>query len=169
MVKLKIMNRVNKELELLKQNYGNDKVEVRSILENEKDPYVINVYKNKNLFFDIKIVLPYDYPFKDPRFLFYHNEDSNMIATIDYFDFFKQCSNFYFYKNNIILEDHQCPCCYNALCNRQLNETLLAISKDIQKLGIQFNRLREKYFLKKYMIFLNNLNEDIINILLTYI
>jgi hypothetical protein len=169
MVKLKIMKRVNKELELLKQKYGNDKVEVRSILENEKDPYVINVYKNKNLLFDIKIILPYDYPFKDPRFFFYHNEDSNMIATIDYFDFFKDCSIFYFYKKNIILEDHQCPCCYNALCNRQLNESLLEISKDIQKFGIQFTRLREKYFLKKYMTLSNNLNEDVINNLLSYI
>jgi len=168
MVKLKLMKRVDKEVKLLEDYYESDKVEVRTVFVNEQDPYVINLYKNKNLFCNVKIILPYDYPFKNPGFYFYSIND-NIISTINYFDFFKNCSYFYFYKNQVVLDEHLCPCCYNTMCNRELNQSLLELSKDIQKFSIQFMRLREKYFAKKYINILNNLNEDILNILLEYI
>ena len=149
MVKLKMMNRIHKELKLLEDYYGKDKVEVRTLFENELQPYVINVYKNECLFFNVKIILHYDYPFKDPMFCLYSLNNDNTISTINYFNFFKDCSQFYFYKNKVMLQDHSCPCCYNRICNRQLSDTLLELSRDVQKFGIQFMRLREKHFLRK--------------------
>ena len=53
-----MMNRVNKELKLLENYYGKDKVDVRTLFVNELEQYVINVYKNDRLFFNIKIILP---------------------------------------------------------------------------------------------------------------
>tara|TARA_A100001011_G_scaffold195608_1_gene203972 strand:+ start:3596 stop:4105 length:510 start_codon:yes stop_codon:yes gene_type:complete len=169
MVKLKMMKRIYKELNILENYYGKEKIEVRTLFENEQDPYVINVYKNKHLFCNIKIILPYNYPFKEPMFCLYSVNSDKKISIINYFDFFKKCSQFYFYENNVMLQEHSCPCCFNKICNRQLNETLLELSKDVQKFGIQFMRLREKYFLKNYIKILNYLNEDVLNIILSYI
>lgn len=169
MVKLKMMNRVYKEIELLKNYYCEHNIEVRTLFENEQDPYVINIYKNKRLFCNVKIVLPYDYPFKDPMFCFYTVETSQQISTINYINFFKECSQFYFYENKVLMPEHLCPCCYNAICNRELNETLMDLSKDVQKFGVQFMRLREAYFSKKYIKILNKLNDDTLNIILSYI
>jgi len=171
MVNLKMMNRVNKEVKLLEDYYGKDKVEVRTLFENEQDEYVINVYKNKHLFCNVKIILYYDYPFKDPAFCFYYKSDNcnRMIQTIKYFDFFEKCSLFYLTRNGVKLDEHLCPCCYHAICNRELTESLLKLSKDVQKFGVQFMRLREKYFLKKYIQDRNYLDEDSLNIALSYI
>jgi len=169
MVKLKMMNRVNKELKLLENYYGKDKVDVRTLFVNELEPYVINVYKNDRLFFNIKITLPYDYPFKDPTFCLYSLPNNNEISTINYFDFFRDCSQFYLYKHNVVLHEHSCPCCYNKLCNRELSDPLLEISKDVQNFGIQFMRLRERYFLRKNINILNNLNGDVLNIILDFV
>jgi len=170
MVKLKMMNRVNKEIELLENYYGKDNVEVRTVFENELHEFAINIYKNKFLFCNVKVILYYDYPFKDPAFCLYHYDKSdNIIHTIKYYDFFADAGSFYYTKKNVSLDGYLCPCCYNAICNRQLNESLLELSKDIQKFGIQFRQLREKYFLKKYIQLINNLNDDILNIILVYI
>ena len=122
------------------------------------------------MFANVKVILYHDYPFKDPAFCLYHHDKSNnIIDTIKYFDFFADASSFYCTKKKISLEDYLCPCCYHAMCKRQLNDNLLELSKDIQKFGVQFMRLREKYFLKKYIKSINSLNNDILNIILVYI
>lgn len=172
MVKLKMMKRVYKEIHLLEEYYGKDKVDVRTLVENEQDEYVINIYKNKHLFCNVKTFLYYDYPFKDPSFSLYFTDKSNnniVNHTIKYFDFFAKCSLFYYTRNEVELEDHQCPCCYNAICDRRLNTSLLELSKDVQKFGDQFMRLREKYFMKKYIQQKNNIDENLLNIILGYI
>jgi len=170
MVKFKIMNRVNKEVKLLEDYYGKDAIEVRTVIEDEDQDYVINIYKNKHSFFNVKLILKYDYPFKDPSFcLYYFDKKDKITRTIQYFDFFEKCSIFYFIKNKVNLVDHLCPCCYHAICNRQLNESLLELSKDVQKFSIQFMRLREKYFVKKYINVINHLDENIIDNILSYI
>ena len=173
MVKSKMMKRVYKEIKLLEDYYGKDNIESRTLVENEQDEYVINIYKNKHLFCNVKVVLYHDYPFKDPSFSLYYtdNNDNNniVIHTIKYFDFFENCSLFYYTRNNVLLDGHLCPCCYNAICNRQLNMSLLELSKDVQKFGIQFMRLRERYFVKKNIQEKNNLDEDSLNIILSYV
>lgn len=174
MVKLKMMKRVYKEIQLLEDYYGKDKVDARTLIENEQDEYVINIYKNQNLFCNVKIFLYYDYPFKEPSITFYFsqkdkNNKSIVNDTIKYFDFFAKCSLFYYTRNEVELEDHQCPCCYNAICDRQLNTSLLELSKDVHKFGNQFMRLREKYFMKKYIQQKNNIDENLLNIILGYI
>ena len=168
MVKLKMMNRVNKEVKLLEDYYGKDNIQLCRGFEDELQEYVINIYKNKHLFSNVKIILYHDYPFKEPALCLYHfDKINNIIHKIKYFDFFTNAGTFYF--TNISLDGYLCPCCYNALCNRQLSNTLLYLSKDIQKFYFQFNRLREKYFLKKYIQSINYLNNDILNIILIYI
>ena len=118
----------------------------------------------------MKVILKYDYPFKDPSFcLYYFDKKDKITRTIQYFDFFEKCSIFYFIKNRVNLVDHLCPCCYHAICNRQLNESLLELSKDVQKFSIQFMRLREKYFVKKYINVINYLDEDVLYNILSYI
>lgn len=170
MVRTKMMNRINKEIKLLEDYYGKDKVDVRSVVGNEHDDFVINIYKNKHLLFNVKVILKYDYPFKDPSFcLYYFDEKDKITKTIQYFHFFEKCSIFYFIRKNVRFEEHLCPCCYHALCNRQLNESLLELSKDVQKFGVQFKRLRERYFLEKYIKIINNLDEDSLNYILEYI
>ena len=173
MVKLKMMNRINKEVEMLEKYYGKDKVEVRTEFENEQHEYVINIYKNKHLFCKVKAILYHDYPFKDPAFCLYYLDKTDskniIIRTIKYFDFFTKSSAFYYTKKRVRLVDHLCPCCYHAMCNRQLNESLLKLSKDVQKFGRQFMRLRERYFVKKYLHDVNYLNTDSLNIILSYI
>ena len=42
MVKLKMMKRIYKELNILENYYGKEKIEVRTLFENEQDPYVFN-------------------------------------------------------------------------------------------------------------------------------
>jgi len=169
MVKFKMMNRVNKEVKLLENYYGKDAIQL-CVIEDEQQDYIINIYKNKYLSFNVKIILKYDYPFKDPLFcLYYFDKKDNIIRTIEYFDFFEKCSIFYFTINKVKLLEHCCPCCYHAICNRRLCESLLELSKDVQKFGIQFMRLREKYFVKKYISFINNLDENILNNILDYI
>ncbi len=170
MVRLKMMSRVNKEIQLLEDYYGKHNIEVRTVFENELHEFAINIYKNKYLSFNVKVILYYDYPFKDPAFcLYYYDKTDNIIHTIKYFDFFADAGSFYCTKKNVSLDGYLCPCCYHAMCNRQLNDSLLELSKDIQKFGVQFMRLREKYFLKKYIQSTNNLNNDILNIILIYI
>ena len=170
MVKLKMMKRVYKEIQLLENYYGKEKVDVRTIIENENDEYVINIYKNEKLFCNVKIILYYDYPFKEPSFCLYnYDKTHNVNNTIKYFDFFEKCSLFYYTKNKVHLEEHLCPCCYNAICNRELNNSLLELSKDVQKFYIQFMRLREKYFLKKFIKSVNYLNKYLIYNILSYI
>lgn len=170
MVRLKMMNRINKEVQLLEEHYGKDKVELRSVVENEHDDFVINIYKNKHLLFNVKVILKCDYPFKEPSFcLYYFDKKDKLTSTLQYFDFFEKCSIFYFIKNKVRLDGHLCPCCYHAMCNRQLNESLLDLSKDVQKFGIQFKRLRERYFVEKYIKIINNLDEDSLNNILDYI
>jgi hypothetical protein len=172
MVKMKMMKRIYKEIKLLEDYYGKDKVEVSTFLGNEQHEYVINIYKNKCLFCNVKVMLCNDYPFKEPSLCLYSldkSDNKNIIRTIKYFDFFAKCSLFYYIRNGVELEDYLCPCCYHAMCNRQLNESLLELSKDVEKFGVQFMRLREKYFLKRCIQKKNNLHEDSLNIILSFI
>ena len=168
-----MMKRVYKEIQLLENYYGKDKVRVCTVFDNEQDEYLINIYKNQYLFCNVKVCLYYDYPFKEPSFCLYHldkSDTSNIVnLTIKYFDFFAKCSLFYYTKSGVELEGHTCPCCYHAICNRQLNDSLLELSKDVQKFYVQFMRLRERYFMKKYIRGKNNLDEDSLNIILSYI
>ena len=118
MVKLKMMNRINKEVEMLEKYYGKDKVEVRTVFENEQHEYVINIYKNKHLFCNVKAILYHDYPFKDPAFCLYYLD--KLIAKISSFaqsnilTFLQKAVRFIILKE-VRLVDHLCPCCYHAM------------------------------------------------------
>lgn len=165
MVRVKMMKRVKKEVALLIDNYGeNNIIFTPTIPINETVPLVIYIKKNPTLVFNLKITLHSDYPFKSPEVSLYNKE-----IDICYYDFFKICSKFYYFSKQTILTEHICPCCFNIMCRRELNQSLFVLTQDVQKFGDQFHRLRERYFASKYISFVNNLNDDILKYILDYI
>jgi len=169
MVRAKLMKRLQKEIELLCDYYGVNNVNYLDCDSKKiiSEPYIIDVYKCEHLFCNIKITLHYNYPFDTPLFQFYFTESDKSIRTINYYDFFKKSDDFY--RSKVTMDEYVCPCCHHVLCTRTLNQPLVDLSKDVQNFGIQYMRLRERYFFGKYINFQNKLNKDIINIILNYI
>jgi len=162
MVRNKIVNRINREIILLKNFCKFNKI-TQTISVSEKESIIVYIYKNSEIEYNIKIEILYDYPFDPPNVSFFNNNNQ----TILYYDFYKNCSDFYLKYLNI--EGHICPCCFNIICNISVCNTLVDIIKDVHIYHNQFKRLREMYFFKKFINCKNNLNNDIINIIIDYL
>jgi hypothetical protein len=162
MVRNNILNRINKEIILLKTFCKFNKI-TQTFSVTEQESIFIYIYKNSVIEYNIKIEIFYDYPFHPPNVSFFNKNNQ----TILYYDFYKNSSDFYLKYLNI--DNHICPCCFNIICNMNICNTLVDIIKDLCMYHTQFKRLREMYYFKKIINCKNNLNNDIINIIIEYL
>jgi len=163
MVKQKLQRRMNKEIIFLKNYYSDEKVLVVKT-SNENDVVNIFIKNNSKLPYDVKIEVYCDYPFASPNIFLLDAKSGNVII---YYDFFKMCSEFYF--SRVDFEEHLCPCCHNIMCCREISNSLLELTRDIEKFHIQFRRLRTLYYIKKFKTKIKTLKEDNIEDIIKYI
>ena len=163
MVKKQIQKRMEKEISYLKDYCHNDNIYVTSV-ESDFDDINIFIKCNNKIKYNVKIEVYYDYPFKPPNVYLLNKENNNIIS---YYDFFKKCSSFYLSIVHPI--HHECPCCHNILCSRNISDPLVKIIKDIEKFDLQFKRIRSLYYMKKIRSYIKKLHEDNINSIIEYI
>ncbi len=163
MVKQKLQRRMNKEIIFLKDYYSDKKVSINQT-SNENDVVNIFIKDNNKLPYNIKIEVYCDYPFASPKVFLLSEASGDVII---YHDFFKICSEFYY--THVDFDGHLCPCCHNLMCSREISNSLLDITKDIEKFDIQFRRLRTLYYIKKFKTEIKVLHDDNIEHIIKYI
>lgn len=165
MVNAKMMRRMNKEVCLLKDKYGASNVN-NYPGEDEHDVFVLSLTLTTPYKFNyiVHVDIHYDYPFTSPDvFLISKDKTSRTL----YFEFFKRCSEFYIRDNPF--PEHECPCCYNMICRRELNTPIVEIIQDIEHYDKQLVRLRSRYYATKYLYKTNRMDADIFNIVFSYL
>jgi|TARA_B110000285_G_scaffold231293_1_gene299679 hypothetical protein len=151
--------RINNDLKLF-DNYNNlilDKLEEKNV----DNKYFIFIYLKIN---KIKYLfkLKHDYPFSAPEILI--NIENK------YTDYYEYLFDLYcFYKNKINTNHITCPCCFNLLCNYNLNYKLVNFIDEIIKYNKLIMQLSNKYFGLLILNKKNNLNDYINSYIIEYL
>ena len=116
-----VSKRIDYELDLLKI-YN---VETEGVF-NFYNEMIIFVYPCEKQKYYIKFTLAREYPFNKPKVVFFNLENNE---EMPYTDHFVRMYNFYKKKTNI---KYDCPCCYNLICEWQLQVKLIQIVQEIQ-------------------------------------
>ena len=145
----KFKKRINKDIQLLK-NSNNVFIEKYQEINNQIFIYLhIN---NKKYLFKLK----HDYPFSAPDILInIHNK------YVDYYEYIFKI--YIFYRNKMNSDDItcSCPCCFNLLCEYNLNYKLIDFLNEIINYNKLIIQLSNKYFGKIILNKKNNLNDNI--------
>ena len=156
--KHKFKKRINKDILLIK-SYDNVNIEKYEEVNNDEF-YIYLVLNKKKYLFKLKN----DYPFSAPEILIKIN--NNYIDYYEYiFDIYK------FYKNNMKADDItcSCPCCFNLLCDYNLNYKLIDFLGEIIDYNKSIIQLSNKYFGKILLNKKSNLNDNINYYILSYL
>lgn len=157
--KHKFKKRIKNDIKLF-DNYTNiilDKFEEKNINNCDVAFVFFKINKKKYLF-----KLKHDYPFSAPEILI--NIENK------YTDYYEYIFNLYcFYKNKINTNDVTCPCCFNLLCNYNLNYKLVNFIDEIIKYNKLIMQLSNKYFGLLILNKKNNLNDNINSYIINYL
>tara|TARA_Y100000389_G_scaffold194412_1_gene224369 strand:- start:805 stop:1293 length:489 start_codon:yes stop_codon:yes gene_type:complete len=127
--------------------------------EENNDKYFIYIKINKKKYL---FKLKHDYPFSAPEIL----------IKIDnkYIDYYEYIFHIYkFYKNKVNTENVTCPCCFNLLCEYNLNNKLINFLDEIINYNNLIIQLSNKYFGKILLNKKNNLNDNINYYIIDYL
>lgn len=155
----KFKKRINNDIKLF-DNYKNlifDKIQEKNV-DNKYFIYIyLKINKTKYLF-----KLKHDYPFSAPEILI--NIENKYI---DYYEYIFKL--YTFYNNKINIDGVTCPCCFNLLCNYNLNYKLIHFVDEILNYNDLIIKLSNKYFGLLILNKKNNLNDNINNYIIQYL
>ena len=151
-----VSKRIKHELDLL-ADYN---IETEGVF-NHHNEMIINIYPCEKQKYYIKFTLSKEYPFNAPKVVLFNLENNEQIR---YTDHFVKMYNFYKKEKKI---KYDCPCCYNLICEWQLQIKLIQVVHEIQQFDERLIRFRSIYY-SKYLKQLD-ICEDVINVIVGFL